>query len=333
MCLVVVENLPQLSKIFLEGERTLKRIWSQFGAFLLQSNLLLSLLLQDPSELALFLLGLLKSRSNSLLIASQLQQALLQVLVPHRLLSYLRLHRLAIVSHIFQAPLILLVLPVQGLYPSLGGLGLVVMLIDDSGLRLSEPDKVDQVAEDLNEPLICRLVEVVEAEIGDSTFEEQPAQRHVEAHQVARIGGNDVGELAADILGRRAHRRLDAVAGGIEKQLGKPLKNLLNVHRVGLLEVCHGEVDADICDAADNLAVGEAHEGVGVFLLLPRARLLLLRDDAHSRIVRHFGYDFVVGESMNSMFGVMRQSYLGVSRCLVFMRRHEIGRCCGNNRT
>lgn len=46
------------------------------------------------------------------------------------------------------------------------------MLINDSSLRFSEPDEVDDVAEDLDQAWMSRSVEVAEGEVLDATLED-----------------------------------------------------------------------------------------------------------------------------------------------------------------
>ncbi len=64
-----------------------------------------------------------------------------------------------------------MVLEVEGLDPRLCRLGFVEVLIDDSRLRLAEPDEVDYVRKDLDEAVMSRLEEVIEGEICDAALD------------------------------------------------------------------------------------------------------------------------------------------------------------------
>ena len=58
-----------------------------------------------------------------------------------------------------------------------GALGLVEVLVDDRRLRFAEADEVDDVGEDLDEPLPRRFVQVLEGEVVNPTlgFRENPS--------------------------------------------------------------------------------------------------------------------------------------------------------------
>ncbi|KAI6757506.1 hypothetical protein HG531_003331 [Fusarium graminearum] len=228
--LVVVENVAQLGQVLLKIGGALEHIRSQFCAFLFQSHLFMCLLLQCSSELAFLLLGLFKSRSYPFLIPSKLKESLLELFVSHCLLLDLSFHRLA------------------RLDAGLCRLGLVVVLVDNSRLGLAEPDKVDQVAEDLDKAI-----------------------RHIEAHQVASVGRNNICVLSGDILSSGTHGRLDSLACRIEEKLGEPFEYLLNMGGIWFLEICDGKGDADVGNTAYDLTVREAHKSIGLFLLLSSA--------------------------------------------------------------
>ncbi|KAI6759353.1 hypothetical protein HG530_010033 [Fusarium avenaceum] len=132
----------------------------------------------------------------------------------------------------------------------------------------------------------CAL-EHIRSQLGAFLFQSDlfPTERHVEAHQVASVRRDDIRVLSHNIFGSSTHGRLDSLARRIEKKLGEPFENCLNMGCIWLLEICDGKVDSDVCNAAYDFAVREAHESISLLLLLPRARLLLRgRNNAHSWI-------------------------------------------------
>jgi hypothetical protein len=110
------------------------------------------------------------------------------------------------------------------------------------------------------------------------------------------------------VYSRCAHCRRNHLAGGVHKQLGEPFEDFLDDLWVGLLKVCDGEVDADICDASCDLRVGlrtlamrlvhergtnKCHECIG-FLRRRCAWVVSsmccgARSHAHARVVGHYG--------------------------------------------
>lgn len=171
---------------------------------------------------------------------------------------------------------------------------------------------------------MSRLVKIRESEVLNTALEQsdyarscrmdirthllqQLLQDDEEGHQVACVAGvQPLGALAAQVLGRSAHCRRNHLASGVHKQFGKPFEDFLDNLWVGFLEVCDGELDADICDASCNLRVGlralamrlvherctnQCHECIS--LLRRRCARVVssmgcgARSHAHARIVGH----------------------------------------------
>ena len=171
---------------------------------------------------------------------------------------------------------------------------------------------------------MSRLVKIRESEVLNTALEQsdyarscrmdirthllqQLLQDDEEGHQVACVAGvQPLGALAAQVLGRSAHCRRNHLASGVHKQFGKPFEDFLDNLWVGFLEVCDGELDADICDASCNLRVGlralamrlvherstnQCHECIG-FLRRRCAWVVSsmgcgARSHAHARVVGH----------------------------------------------
>ena len=171
---------------------------------------------------------------------------------------------------------------------------------------------------------MSRLVKIRESEVLNTALEQsdyarscriyirthllqQLLQDDEEGHQVACVAGvQPLGALTAQVLGRSAHCRRNHLASGVHKQFGKPFEDFLDNLWVGFLEVCDGELDADICDASCNLRVGlralamrlvherctnQCHECIS--LLRRRCARVVssmgcgARSHAHARIVGH----------------------------------------------
>lgn len=128
------------------------------------------------------------------------------------------------------------------------------MLIDCSGLRLSETDKVDDVGEDFDKAVVSRFEEVIEGEIRNPALQtcqshytyrvqcafylnEQFPQRHVKAHQIPRIGRHNLHVFPANVLRSSTHGRFDRLPCCIHEQFRKPFEDFLDLLRVGLLQI------------------------------------------------------------------------------------------------
>lgn len=95
-------------------------------------------------------------------------------------------------------------------------------------------------------------------------LDQQAPQRNIEAHEIPRVGRQDVRKLAADVFGGGAHGRLDRLARRVHQQLGEPFEDELDLFRVRFLEVGRAEGDADVADAAGDFAVGLSEENVRI---------------------------------------------------------------------
>jgi hypothetical protein len=78
-----------------------------------------------------------------------------------------------------------------------------------------------------------------------------------EGHKVACVAGEHaLCAVTAQVFSRGAHCRRNNFASRVHEQLGEPFEDLLDNLRVGLLEVCDGEGDADVCYTSCNFSVG-----------------------------------------------------------------------------
>ena len=85
----------------------------------------------------------------------------------------------------------------------------------------------------------------------------QAPQRHKEPHELPRVGREDpLHIVAAQVFGSSPHGRRNHIARRIHQEFCKPLKDFLNLLRVGLLEVLDIETNANIADTPSNLAIG-----------------------------------------------------------------------------
>src|SRR5450432_2027078 len=109
------------------------------------------------------------------------------------------------------------------------------MFINHVRVAFAEPHKIDNVAEDLGQALVRWLLEILEGEVGDATFEEKLAQRDIEAHEIAHIRWNNIHKFPAYIFCCGAHRRINSFVRRIHEKLSKPLEDLLDLERVRLL--------------------------------------------------------------------------------------------------
>jgi len=96
---------------------------------------------------------------------------------------------------------------------------------------------------------------------GNTHLLQQLLQNHKERHQIPRIRRKHpliirTPRTLAHMLRRRTHRRRHDFARRVHEQFGKPFEDFLDLLRVGLLEVCHGEIDSDVADAACDFCVG-----------------------------------------------------------------------------
>jgi hypothetical protein len=159
-------------------------------------------------------------------------------------LKFLELHlfRLLIIEQLLDA--------------QLGALSLVEMLVNNLRLALPKPDEIDHIREDLDQPEMARLIQILEGEIVDAALAEQFAQNDEETHQIARVGREDaVGVPSGDVFSCGAHGGRNHLAGRVHEQFGEPFEDFLDNLRVRLLEVLDGEVDAYIGDAACDLVI------------------------------------------------------------------------------
>jgi hypothetical protein len=141
-------------------------------------------------------------------------------------------------------------------------------------------------------------------------------ENNKKGHEIPRVACKDaVGVGPADIFRRCSHGWRDNLARRVHQALGEPFEDLLDGLRVWLLQVCGGEVDANVCDASSNLFVVlqslvsrpdsrereiyQSHEGI----FFNGSRALILRDacSAHARIVRHGG-DVLYAETVYSLY-------------------------------
>ena len=91
-------------------------------------------------------------------------------------------HGFSILLHLFQSSFHLLILHVQLLDLHLGRFRFVEMFIYHRGLTLPESDKIDDVRENLDETIVCRLVQVLEGEIRDTALNQEFSQTDVKSH-------------------------------------------------------------------------------------------------------------------------------------------------------
>ena len=130
------------------------------------------------------------------------------------------------------------------------------MLVNHACLRFAESDEVDDVTKNLDKARVCWFVEVREREILDAAFEQQLAEGREEAHEVACVRGEDaIGVLAVKVVGCEPHGRRDYIARRVCEQFREPLEDLLDLLRIGLAQVFHGEADANVADATCDLGI------------------------------------------------------------------------------
>ena len=84
---------------------------------------------------------------------------------------------------------------------------------------------------------------------------EQFPKRHVKAHQIPRIRRHNLHVFPANILRSSAHSRLYRLPCRVHEQFRKPFKDLLNLLRVGLLQVLYRELDANVADTSCDFSV------------------------------------------------------------------------------
>lgn len=60
---------------------------------------------------------------------------------------------------------------------------------------------------------------------------------HKETHKVSRLIGNNIGIIAADILSRHMHSRLDRLARSVHEELCEPFEDHLDLLGVGFGEI------------------------------------------------------------------------------------------------
>jgi len=84
----------------------------------------------------------------------------------------------------------------------------------------------------------------------------KPSKHDKKPHQIPRIAAKQPLRLpTAHVLGRGAHRWRDRVPRCVHEQLRKPLKHLLDLLLIRLLQVFDREVDANVGYAACDFAV------------------------------------------------------------------------------
>jgi hypothetical protein len=129
-------------------------------------------------------------------------------------------------------------------------------LINNAGLRLAESNEIDDVAEDLDQAWVCRLVNVRESEVLDTTFNQQPAECDEEAHEVASVRGKDaVRVIAVHLFCCESHGWRDYISSSVCEKFGEPFENLLDLLRVWFAQVFYRKTDAYITDAAGDLGI------------------------------------------------------------------------------
>jgi hypothetical protein len=176
-----------------------------------------------------------------------------------------------------------LVLEIEGFDAGFGGFGFVEMLIDGRRLLLAETNEVDDVREDLDEPVVGRFEEVRKRKVRDSALEspappsgtpvvwgrrsmarmrgtlsyldEQSPQRHIKPQQIPRVGGDDLDVLPAHVLRRGAHGRLHRLARRVHQELCKPFEDLLDLLRVRPLQILGRELHADVADTSGDFMI------------------------------------------------------------------------------
>lgn len=134
------------------------------------------------------------------------------------------------------------------------------MLIDHVRLAFPKADKVDDIAEYLDQSGMSRSVEIAKGEILDAALEEQFAHGDEETHELARVRREyALNIVAAHVLGCSTHRGRHDFASRVGEQFSKPFEDFLNLLRVGLSEVFEGEVDTNVADASCYLLVRLAY--------------------------------------------------------------------------
>jgi hypothetical protein len=130
------------------------------------------------------------------------------------------------------------------------------MLINNAGLRLAEADEVDDVAKDLDQAWVRRLVDVRESEVLDTTFDQQPAKRDEEAHEIASVCSKDaIRVIAVHLFGCESHGWCDYISCGVCEEFGKPFEHFLDLLRVGFAQIFYRKADTYVTDTAGNLGV------------------------------------------------------------------------------
>lgn len=84
---------------------------------------------------------------------------------------------------------------------------------------------------------------------------QQLPEHHEETHEIPGIIGNNIGIVATYIFCSCMHCRLHRLSGCIHEQLGKPLKDHLDLLGVGLGQVGQGERDSNIVDTSCNFFI------------------------------------------------------------------------------
>jgi hypothetical protein len=81
-------------------------------------------------------------------------------------------------------------------------------------------------------------------------------ENHKKGHEIPRVAREDaISVRPADILRGCSHSWRDDFARRVHQALGEPFEDLLDGLRVWLLQVCGGEVDANIRNTSSDLFV------------------------------------------------------------------------------
>lgn len=152
------------------------------------------------------------------------------------------------------------------------------MFVNNGSLRFAEADEIDEIGEDLDQPVVGRFRQVGESKVIDtalvairiryatvsqslgSSGAKYLCQKfpdiHKEAHQVSCVIGYDVGVVATYIFCRYVHSRLNRFARSVHQKFCKPFEDHLDLLGIGFGEVGGTERNPNVVDTSCNFLVG-----------------------------------------------------------------------------